>query len=117
MLASVTGPRPQRTRCPGLRGRTKVGEAMASARTAGSLDSVSAQRWASLTRATGVTGLAAFVLLFAALGVVSSAGEPPLEASSQEVATFFRNSQAAWVQAAGVTVRVAMLVFYGSSSA
>jgi hypothetical protein len=76
---------------------------MASARTADSLDSESAQRWASLTRATGVTGLAAIILLFAALIVVASAGEPPLDASSEEAATFFRNSQTAWVQAGGAS--------------
>jgi len=84
---------------------------MVSARTTVSPDSESAQRWASLARATGAIGLAAVILLFAALGVVGSAGEPPLDASSQEAATFFRNSQAAWVQAAGATVRLAMLVF------
>lgn len=84
---------------------------MASPRTAVSPDSESAQRWAFLARATGITGLAAVILLFAALGVIGSAGEPPLEASSQEAATFFRNSHAAWVQAAGATVRLAMLVF------
>jgi hypothetical protein len=84
---------------------------MASVRTADSLDSESAQRWVSLTRATGVTGLAAVILLFAALGVIGSADEPPLDATSQEAATFFRNSQAALVQAAGATVRLATLVF------
>ncbi|HLN77475.1 MAG TPA: hypothetical protein VK204_10560 [Nocardioidaceae bacterium] len=84
---------------------------MVSARTADSPDSEAAQRWASLARATGVTGLGAVSLLFAAVIAVSTVGEPPLDASSQEAAAFFRNSQAAWVQAAEATASLAMLVF------
>lgn len=64
---------------------------------------------AALARATGLTGLGSVGLAFAAIIAVSSIGEPPLDASSEEAATFFRNSQAAWVQAAQATASLAML--------
>ena len=54
----------------------KRAKRIAFAQTADSPDSEPAQRWASRTRATGVTGLAAIILLFAAVIAVSSVGIP-----------------------------------------
>lgn len=84
---------------------------MDSAWTEDSKDSESARRWVSLARATGVTGLAAVGILFGGIIAVSSVGEPPLDASSQDAATFFRKTEAAWVQAAEATASLGMLVF------
>jgi hypothetical protein len=84
---------------------------MDSARTADGLDSEPAQRWASLAMATGVSGLAAVTVLLAAVIAVGSVGEPPLDASSQEAATFFRDAGAAWVQAAEAAASLGMLAF------
>lgn len=84
---------------------------MGSARTAERPTSEPAQKWVALARATGVTGLAALILLMTSVIAVSSVGEPPLDASSQEAATFFRDSQVAWVQAAEATASLAMVAF------
>ena len=70
-----------------------------------------ARGWASLARTTGVMGLAALVVLFAAIIAVSSVGEPPLDASSEAAAAFFIRSHAAWVQAAEATASLGMLLF------
>jgi hypothetical protein len=66
-------------------------------------------RWATLARTTGVMGLASVAVIFTAIIAISTVGEPPLEASSQDAAEFFRSSQPAWVQAAGATVGLGMV--------
>ena len=69
------------------------------------------QQWAALARTTGAIGLSATVLLFAAIFVYGSVGEPPLDATGQAAAEYFRNSEPAWVQAAQATVSLALLAF------
>jgi hypothetical protein len=63
--------------------------------------------WPALERATGWTGLGAIVLLFAPIIAIGTVGEPPLEATSEEAATFFRATQAPWVQASEATASLA----------
>jgi len=62
-------------------------------------------------RGAGVSGLGAVTVLFAAVIAVGSVGEPPLDASSQEAATFFRDAGAGWVQAAEAAASLGMLAF------
>lgn len=66
--------------------------------------------WTSMARATGWTGIAAVVLLFAPIIAISTVGEPPLAATSQEAADFFVATGAGWVQAMEATASVAMVV-------
>ncbi len=80
---------------------------MDTARTADDAGTAADRRWAALARATGVVGLGAFVLLFAAIIAIGTVGEPPLEASDEEAAAFFRNAQVAWVHAAQATASLA----------
>jgi hypothetical protein len=79
--------------------------------TTGSRASEQDQQWAALARTTGAIGLSATVLLFAAIAVYSSVGEPPLGATGQEAAEYFRNSTPAWAQAAQATVSLALVAF------
>jgi hypothetical protein len=67
-------------------------------------------RWAALSRATGWAGIAAVVLLFVPIIAISSVGEPPLEASSEDAAEFFRAIDVGWAEAAEATASLAMVV-------
>jgi hypothetical protein len=66
--------------------------------------------WSSLARATGWTGLATLVLLFAPIIAISSTGEPPLEATSEDAAEFFSAIDVGWAAAAEATASLAMVV-------
>jgi hypothetical protein len=66
-------------------------------------------RWSTLARATGVTAIVAVVLLFGPIIALSSAGEPPFDATQDEAATFFRNADVAWADAAEAIAAVGML--------
>ena len=69
------------------------------------------QAWSRLALGTGVTGLVAMVALFTPIIAVSSVGEPPLDAPSKDAATFFRDIEAGWAQAAEGFASLGMLVF------
>jgi hypothetical protein len=59
--------------------------------------------WAALARATGAAGLAALVLVFVPIIALASLGEPAFDATSEEVAAFFRNTaESSWADAAEV---------------
>ena len=63
------------------------------------------ERWTRLSRATGLVGLTAFVLLFAPIIAISTVGEPPFTATAAEAQAFIRSSSQGWVQTAqAVTV-------------
>jgi len=51
------------------------------------------------------------VALFTSIIAISSVGEPPLEASTADVVTFFRDADAGWVEAAQATASLGMLAF------
>lgn len=51
------------------------------------------------------------VVLFTPIIAISSLGEPPLEADSGDIATFFHNADAGWVEAAEATASLGMLAF------
>lgn len=70
-----------------------------------------AVRWSRLARATGFTGLASAVVIFTPIIAISSLGEPPLEADSADIATFFRSADARWVDAAEATASLGILAF------
>ena len=55
--------------------------------------------WNGVARASGWAGLVGAVLLFGAIIPMSSLGEPPLEATTEDAAEFIRNAaEADWVQ-------------------
>lgn len=64
-----------------------------------------------MARATGWLGIGSFVVIFAPVIAISSLGEPPLEASTQDIAVFFRDADTAWVEAAEATAAVGMVAF------
>ena len=72
---------------------------------------INRDRWSTLARTTGVTALIAVVLLFGPIIALSTAGEPPFDATQEEAATFFRNADVAWAHAAGATASIGMLAF------
>lgn len=51
-----------------------------------------------LARATGIIGLVFMVLLFGPVIALASAGEPPLDATASQAATYFGNIEADWAQ-------------------
>lgn len=73
--------------------------------------SETASRWSQTARATGWLGIGSLILLFVPIIAISSVGEPPLEASTADIATFFRAAQTDWVEAARATASLGMLVF------
>lgn len=57
--------------------------------------------WATLARVTGVTGLAGIVLIFVPIIALWSLGEPPFDATREEVTAFFRNTaESSWADPA-----------------
>ncbi len=67
------------------------------------------QRWRTLSRTTGVCGLTGMVLLFAPIIAISSQGEPLFDATEDEAAAFFRDTDVGWVSIAGAVESVGML--------
>jgi hypothetical protein len=66
-------------------------------------------RWSTLAQVTGVTAIVAVVLLFVPIIAISSVGEPAFDATRDEAAEFFRDSDVAWVHAAGAFASLGML--------
>jgi hypothetical protein len=57
--------------------------------------------WTTLARVTGAAGLVGMVLIFVPIIALASSGEPPFEATREEVVAFFRNSaEASWTDPA-----------------
>ena len=55
-------------------------------------------RYAALARTTGIIGITFVVLLFGPIIALSTAYEPPLEATAAEAVNYFRNLEATWAQ-------------------
>ena len=55
-------------------------------------------RYAALARTTGIIGITFLVLLFGPIIALSTADEPPLDATAAEAVNYFRNLEATWAQ-------------------
>ncbi len=65
----------------------------------------------ALARATGIIGIVFILLLFGPIIALSTAGEPPLEATAAEAAEYFGNLEANWAQ---LTMAASTLGMIGS---
>jgi hypothetical protein len=63
----------------------------------------------ALARTTGAVGVAFVALLFGPTIAISSAGEPALEATGEQAATFFGNADATWVDLAQATSTLGLM--------
>jgi len=63
--------------------------------------------WARLSRATGITGLATFVLIFTPIIAMSTLGEPPFTATTEQAHAFLVNASASWARTATAALNVA----------
>jgi hypothetical protein len=61
---------------------------------------VDSARYAALARATGIIGIFFVALLFGPIIALSTAGEPPLDATASEAAKYFDKIEATWAQLA-----------------
>ena len=74
-------------------------------------------RYAGLARTTGIIGIAFLVLTFGPIIALSTAGEPPLEATAAEAVNYFGNLEATWAQltmAASTLGMIASLWFFAA---
>lgn len=63
-----------------------------------------------MARATGATGLVGMVLIFVPIIAMASLGEPPFDATREEVTAFFRNTaESAWADAAGTVALLGLV--------
>ncbi len=65
--------------------------------------------WARLSRATGIIGLSTFVLIFTPIIAISTLGEPPFTATTDQAHTFLVNASATWVGVAMAALTVAAI--------
>ena len=72
---------------------------------------VDSARYAALARATGIIGIFFVALLFGPIIALSTAGEPPLDATASEAAKYFDKIEATWAQLA---IAVSTLGWIGS---
>jgi hypothetical protein len=57
--------------------------------------------WTTMARATGAAGLVGMVLVFVPIVALASLGEPPFDATREQVVAFFRNTaESSWVDLA-----------------
>jgi hypothetical protein len=63
--------------------------------------------WARLSRATGVIGLATLVLIFTPIVAISTLGEPPFTATTEQAHAFLVNASVGWARTANAAVTVA----------
>src|ERR671935_113739 len=61
---------------------------------------VLSEPYTALARATGIIGIVFIVLLFGPIIALSTAGEPPLDATASEAVRYFGNIEANWAQLA-----------------
>jgi len=61
---------------------------------------VMSKPYMALARATGIIGIVFMVLLFGPVIALSTAGEPPLDATASEAVEYFGNIEANWAQLA-----------------
>ena len=66
-------------------------------------------RWARLSRTTGLIGLAAVVLVFTPIIAVSTLGEPPFTATTEQAYVFLSRTGSGWPEVAAAVVVLAAL--------
>jgi hypothetical protein len=66
-------------------------------------------RWARLSRTTGIIGLASFVLSFTPIIAISTLGEPPFTGSAEQVHAFLVRLGAGWPTLASAVLTVAAI--------
>ena len=72
-------------------------------------------QWGRLSRATGIAGLVAFVLVFVPIIAISTQNEPPFTATADEAHAFLvRAGEVGWADLAGTAVALAALVLVWS---
>src|ERR671936_2318106 len=64
---------------------------------------VLSEPYTALARATGIIGIVFMVLLFGPIIALSTAGEPPLDATASEAVKYLGNIEATWAQLALAT--------------
>jgi len=65
--------------------------------------------WSRLSRATGIIGLATLVLIFTPIVAISTLGEPPFTATTEQAHAFLVNASADWASLANAGLNVAAL--------
>lgn len=65
--------------------------------------------WARLSRATGLIGLSTVVLIFTPIVAISTLGEPPFTATTEQAHAFLVNASAGWVAVAMAALTVAVI--------
>ena len=80
---------------------TLLGTSIATARTV--------DPWARLSRATGIIGLSAFVLIFTPIVAISTLGEPPFTATTEQARAFLVNASVSWARTANAALNVAAI--------
>ncbi len=65
--------------------------------------------WAQLCRATGIIGLSAFVLIFTPIIAISTLGEPPFTATTEQAHAFLVNASVSWAGVANAALTVAAI--------
>lgn len=65
--------------------------------------------WARLSRATGIIGLSTLVLIFTPIVAISTLGEPPFTATTEQAHAFLVNASASWVRVATAALTVAAI--------
>ena len=63
--------------------------------------------WARLSRVTGIIGVSAFVLIFTPIIAISTLGEPPFTATTEEAHAFLVNASVSWAMVANAALTVA----------
>jgi hypothetical protein len=66
-------------------------------------------RWARLSRTTGMLGLASFVLIFAPIIAISTLGEPPFTGTAEQVHAFLVRVGEGWPTVANAVLTVAAI--------
>ena len=65
--------------------------------------------WARLARATGIVGLSTLVLIFTPIVAISTLGEPPFTATTEQAHAFLANASATWAGVATAALNVAAI--------
>jgi len=65
--------------------------------------------WTQLSRTTGIIGLSAFLLIFTPIIAISTLGEPPFTATTEEAHAFLVNANVSWARVANAVLTVAAI--------
>ena len=65
--------------------------------------------WTQLSRTTGIIGLSAFLLIFTPIIAISTLGEPPFTATTEQAHAFLVNAGVSWAMVANAALTVAAI--------